>query len=66
MAYLPHKNEISFNELKEKFRESPKSIDDINKKFFNGKCPFFKEIDKNYQQEAQDFLNIYKIFKILL
>jgi len=60
MAYLPHKNEFSLNELKEKFRETPKSIDDINKKFFNGKCPFFKEIDKNYQQEAQDFINIYK------
>ena len=65
-SFLPHNNKALWEKAKEKFKQSPKDINDLNKIFFKGKSPFFKEIDKNYKIEGDEFLKIYKYLKDLI
>ena len=59
-CYLPHNNNVLWEEIKAKFKECPNNIKDLNKIFFKDKSPFFTEIDKKYKNEGEEFIKIYK------
>ena len=65
-SFLPHINKDLWEKTKEKFKQSPKDIKELNEIFFKGKSPFFKEIDKNYKNEGVEFLQNYKYLKDLI
>ncbi len=56
MASSPYINNYS----KVNFSKTPKTFNELNKIFFNGKSKFFSEIEKKYPKEGEEFLKIYK------
>ena len=60
MEYLPHQSKDSLEKLKEAFSKKPKDLIELNTIFFKNKYEFFKEIDKNYKNEGEEFLKIYE------
>ena len=56
MASSPFINNYS----KVNFSKTPKTFNELNEIFFNGKSKFFYKIEKNYPKEGEEFLKIYK------
>ena len=56
MASSPYINNYS----KVNFSKTPKTFNELNEIFFNGKSKFFYKIEKNYPKEGEEFLKIYK------
>ena len=56
MASSPYINNYS----KVNFSKTPKTFNELNEIFFNGKRKFFYKIEKNYPKEGEEFLKIYK------
>ena len=66
MAQLPHKDRESWGRTKEKLKGlEPKSITELNTIFFGGKIKFFDKIDKLYNQEGKEFINIFQYLRDL-
>ena len=66
MAQLPHKDKEFWEKTKEKLKGlEPKSIKELNTIFFDGKIKFFDEIDKLYNQDGKEFINIFKYLRDL-
>ena len=60
MELFPHLKENQYIELINKFKKKPEKFSDFNSIFFQNKCYFFEEIEKNYTKEGVDFLNVYE------
>ena len=56
MASSPYINNYS----KVNFSKTPKTFNELNEIFFNGKSKFFYKIEKYYPKEGEEFLKIYK------
>ena len=65
-SFLPHSNKDLWEKTKDKFKQSPKDIKELNDIFFKGKYLFFQEIDKKYKNEADEFLKVYNHLKDLI
>ena len=64
---LPHKDKNNWNKICEKyFKKNIKNISDLNAIFFEGKYPFFNEINKNYKKEGDEFVKIYQYLQKLI
>ena len=64
---LPHKDKNNWNKICEKyFKKNIKDFSDLNDIFFEGKYPFFNEINKNYKNEGDEFVKVYKYLKKLI
>ena len=64
---LPHKDKNNWNKIREKyFKKNIENISDLNAIFFEGKYPFFNEINKNYKKEGDEFVKIYKYLQKLI
>ena len=64
---LPHKDENNWNKICEKYiKKSIKNFSDLNVIFFDGKYPFFNEINKNYKKEGDEFVKVYKYLQKLI
>ena len=59
-SYLPHKNKELWEKNKELFKNEVKEFKELNNIFFKGKCDFFEKIDKDYKNEGNEFIKIYK------
>jgi poly(ADP-ribose) glycohydrolase len=64
-AVLPHDKEAMYNYIKQLFSISAKNLNEINSIFYEGKCYFFKLIEKYFPKEGQEFMNIYKYLQNL-
>ena len=64
---LPHKDKNNWNKIFEKyFTKNIKNFSDLNVIFFDGKYPFFNEINKNYKKEGDEFVKVYKYLQKLI
>ena len=64
---LPHKDKNNWNKICDKyFKKNIKIFSDLNVIFFDGKYPFFNEINKNYQKEGEEFVKVYKYLQKLI
>jgi hypothetical protein len=64
---LPHKDKNNWNKICEKyFKKNIKNFSDLNVIFFDGKYPFFNEINQNYKKEGDEFVKVYKYLQKLI
>ena len=67
LIYLPHNNNESWEKIKEIFKNNnPKNILELNNIFFKGKAKFFIKINKNYNKEGNDFMEVFNNLKDLI
>ena len=57
--YLPHTNQIFFNNITFCFSQPVYDMNSLNNIFFKNQCPFFLLINQLYQQESFEFLKVY-------
>ena len=67
LIYLPHNNNESWEKIKENFKNNnPKNILELNNIFFKGKAKFFIKINKNYNKEGNEFMEVFNNLKDLI
>ena len=67
LIYLPHNNNESWEKIKENFKNNnPKNILELNDIFFKGKAKFFIKINKNYNKEGNEFMEVFNNLKDLI
>ena len=59
VSYFPHKFPDLWKITQEKFNTDIKTISDINTTFYEGKSNFFKEIEKSYPEQGNEFIKIF-------
>jgi poly(ADP-ribose) glycohydrolase len=57
--YLPHTNQIFFNNITFCFSQPVYDMNSLNNIFFKNQCPFFLLMNQFYQQESLEFLKVY-------
>ena len=59
VSYFPHKFPDLWERTKEIFNKDIKTISDINSTFYEGNSGFFKELEKSYPEEGNEFLKVF-------
>ena len=59
VSYFPHKFPDLWERTKEIFNKEIKTISDINTTFYEGNSGFFKELEKSYPEEGNEFLKVF-------
>ena len=59
VSYFPHKFPDLWERTKEIFNKEIKTISDINTIFYEGNSVFFKELEKSYPEEGNEFLKVF-------
>ena len=59
VSYFPHKFPDLWKITQEKFNTDIKTISDINTTFYEGKSNFFKEIEKTYPEQGNEFIKVF-------
>ena len=59
VSYFPHKFPDLWERTKEIFNKEIKTISDINTIFYEGNSGFFKELEKSYPEEGNEFLKVF-------
>ena len=59
VSYFPHKFPDLWDRTKEIFNKDIKTISDINTTFYEGNSGFFKELEKSYPEEGNEFLKVF-------
>lgn len=64
---LPHKDKNNWNRICEKyFKKDINNFAELNHIFYEGKYPFFNEINKKYTKEGDEFIKVYKYLNKLI
>ena len=66
VSYFPHKFKDIWDRTKEIFNSEIKTISDINTNFYLGKSNFFKEIEKTYPKEGDEFIKVFNNIRSLV
>ena len=66
ISYLPNKFEDIWQKTKELFNKEIKTISDLNTTFYKGKSDFFKEIEKSFPEDGNEFLKVYNNIRSLV
>lgn len=65
--FLPHTNQIFFQNIASSFTKAVFSMNCLNRIFFNNMCPFFPLMQQYFPQESFDFLSVYnELAKLVL
>ena len=59
VSYFPHKFPEIWKRTQELFNSDIKTISDINTTFYEGKSNFFKEIEKSYPEQGNEFIKVF-------
>jgi poly(ADP-ribose) glycohydrolase len=59
VSYFPHKFPELWKITQDKFNTDIKTISDINTTFYEGKSNFFKEIEKTYPEQGNEFIKVF-------
>ena len=59
VSYFPHKFPDLWERTKEIYNKEIKTISDINTIFYEGNSGFFKELEKSYPEEGNEFLKVF-------
>ena len=59
VSYFPHKFPEIWKRTQELFSTDIKTISDINTTFYEGKSNFFKEIEKTYPEQGNEFIKVF-------